>query len=238
MPVSHAMLTQSVETALQPERQFHTAGPNNDSRFRWLSEVELTCRMKSYLASTGTLDPDWLKLNAQGNVAANATNFDIEYGFPVEAAVEVVACWGYDSPKVASELAADLEWMLHDAARHVVAFFPKMRDGYGVQRHPNRYDWAGEVIPRPYDAYVSGQCLSVGGMTTLSQHLIHGIISEITTPPHGNTSRWSLNPDPEPIVRFTPQPGALPVRDANGAVVRTLIGTPDDTVWAVAWSNE
>jgi hypothetical protein len=231
MPITHADLVNATAQALAPEIGF--AYPPNNTRYDWITEIDLVSRMRHALVHGGVPTTS-IKINGAGRLAAGATNHDIEIGYPpqpLQAAVEVVYCWNAgQAPVPGATLCNDLQWAAGgQPQRHVVAFFPRMRPGYGIQNHAHSYDLAGQILPPSTTQRLLGECLQFGGLNASSQQMCSNIFVPVANPVSGNTVRYSLSQTvPVGVVRLA----------IGGALLdRSIVESPNSNMWAIAWSS-
>lgn len=231
MPITHADLVNATAQALTPETG--CAYPPGSTRYDWLTEIDLVSRLRHALVYGGVPSTS-IKINGAGRLSAGGTNHDIEIGCPpqpLQAAVEVVYCWSAgQAPVPGATLCGDLQWAAGgQQQRHVVAFFPRMRTGYGIQNHSNLYDLAGQILPPSTTHHLLGECLQFGGLSVLSQQMCSQIFVPVANPVSGNTLRYSLSQTvPVGVVRL-----------ASGGTLldRSIVQSPNSNMWAIAWSS-
>lgn len=228
MTITHLQLCQATDETLEIEgtHQHDPAQPNK--RYDWLTESELTARLRTALVNKAKVAPDWLKVNAQGNRAPGRSSANLEEGMPLASAIEVSYCWAQAAPSPAKPVDDDLNWLLAAPGRHVVVYFPPMREGYGIQKHATPYSPSGVPIGHSTNRFLASECLQVGGLGDASLSLFAGVIDQVNVPVAGRTARWSLSPSLKATARIT----------ARGSIIeRQLIGTPSASLWAVVWTH-
>lgn len=223
--MDHAMLCAAAADALLVEESAPKEWPAR-KRWEWLTEVELCARMRDAILRAGT-DPYVVRLNAQGRRAQGATNHDIEIGLPLSAAVEVVFAFAKRTASPAQPVEDDLKWMVEKPNRHVVVFFPTLREGYRIQKHRTAYDPAGNPITLQADEMLLCDSLQVAGLWR-SMEFFDGLFDEIEDPVAGESARWTVAGTPVHAATFTV--GLL-------EVVRTTCGKRSDRLWASVWSS-
>lgn len=229
MTLTHSQVATAADVACQIERTLNYSQVGPKARYDWLTEIELCARLRQELLRAGKLPAEWVRLNAQGRMAPGATNHDVEIGSPLTCAIETVYCRAAAAPYPAKPLADDLQWMLAGLDRYVVAFFPRMRCGYRIQKHSTPYDLNGQSIAESLIENLLCDCLQVGGLGAVPLSLCNGIFDEVGNPVAGSAKRWSLS-------ALTPQ--ATKITVSGVTVERTMSGTPVDNMWAITWSRQ
>jgi len=229
LTLTHSQVASAADVACQIERTLNYSQVGPKARYDWLTEIELCARLRQELLRAGNLRAEWVRLNAQGRMTPGATNHDVEIGSPLTCAIETVYCWAAAAPSPAKPLSDDLQWMLAGLDRFVVAFFPRMRCGYRIQKHPKPYDLNGQSIAESLIENFLCDCVQVGGLGAVPLSLCNGIFDEVVKPVGGSAKRWSLSAS-------TPRTTKLTVSGVT--VERTISGAPADNMWAITWSRQ
>jgi hypothetical protein len=122
----------------------------------------------------------------------------------------------------------DLAWVLASPQRHAVAFFPRMRPGYRIQKNPTPYALDGTPLAESAAEHFLCDCLQIGGLGANALAFCAGVFDRVPNPRSGNAPRWSLS---------APAAPNAPVTVAGVNIDMSVVGTPGDNMWAVAWSH-
>ena len=200
------------------------------ARHDWLTEIELTIRVREELIKAQNLPRLWLRCVTQGRQGGNAARHDIEIGNPPNPPIEVLYLWAQRTASPYKPFNDDLHWLLGGQPRHVVAFFPTMRPGYAINNHPQQYDLGNAHLKSSQTEYILSRCLQIGNVSTDGHALCDGVFQSVPKPVAGNERKWSLVQSVAQRLRHT-------LRVRNVGVERSLVDSPADNLWAIVWSN-
>lgn len=207
-------------------------------RLRWLTEAELVTRLHSSLVSSKAIGVQDIRASAQGKRQQGGTNFDLVFhaGPQLLGAAEVVYSFAAKGeadyqPTQAEYLNDDIAWLVGEGdpvERHVVAFFPKLVPGYGVQRCPRPFRLDGSEFDRPADALVLTDTLQATSLSEHAKEAFKDLFIEVVEPTAGRKPRWSfaggcLPPNAHPTV-------------GGKATTRTIVADTSSPLWAVVLS--
>jgi hypothetical protein len=234
MPLTHTQLVNAVQQAMASETRMGYPHGTAQSRYDWLTEVDLAARTREALVRLLPVpDRMWIRVNAQGRKRSGTTNHDIEIGQPMHSPIEVV----FYKPKGTSSC-RPIKYVDDDLGRlfvgrgsmHVVAFLPKMRVGYAINNHSQKYTLSNAMFTSHPDEFVSGDCLSLAGLSPSNMQLFSGVFIQVPNPVRGSKTRYSLDP--------ACKGGGNQVFALRGRkITRTIVGGPTQCLWAVVWSN-
>jgi hypothetical protein len=222
MTISHTQLCAAVDSALHVERAL--VGWRPEERYAWLTEAELSARVREALIQLGHANRPEVKINGSGRRERGATRLpDIVIGRVAPDLIEVVYAFADAAPSPGAPLCDDLTWLRQAESGHVISFFPRMRPGYKVQNHQNPYDLTHAPLTLAAGEYLLTDSLQVGGLDREALELCNGAFRLVTAPPHGRVDRWSLG-DPTQYMQIA-------------RIERSQVGSPTDPLWALVWSK-
>lgn len=218
--LAHEELCTAVARAVAIERE--VTGVAHNARLRWLTEAELAARIRSALVAIGAVEEPYIKVQGSGRREGGATSLpDIIVGGAREP-IEVVYMFAKAAPSPGKPLSNDLRWLRRHAPAHVVAFLPRMREGFRIQRHKTPYDLAHAPLVLNSDEMLLTDSVQMGGLSSDALKLCNGAFVEVTGGRVVARRRWSL--------------GSCAYVPAFG-IVRSTVGKSSDPLWALVWSN-
>lgn len=224
MPIAltHQQLCDAVEVALAVEDQNHKMSASD--RYKWLTEAELVARVRDALLGSNSLCRELSKMQAGGRLPRGSQDQPDIVDDSNGTKLQFVYIHADSSPTGAAAVNGDLSWLKASKGRHVVAFIPRARSGYRIQRNKAPFDDSGNSISLAPGEHTISHLLQVAKLDQGAVQLFDGVIYQIAKPVRGSNPRWSVL-------------DTIPALKPIGDVSRSCVRQPKSSLWALVWSH-